>query len=113
MCNLFAEAIRSGTVSSSGEIVIVLIGLLLQTLMVKMKAGGVVAPQDIIRRVTTTSHAAGVRLGEFRDVMSNMLAGNSHELLLSETVNRMIHADLVQLHGEKISRMVLSIAQTY
>ncbi len=114
------ENIRSGVVSSSGEVVIVLVGLLLQALMTRMKGGGnvhssedgapgagvVIAPQDIIRRVTTQSHAAGVRLGEFRDVMSNMLAGNAHELALSETVNRMLRSDLVALQASKISRMV-------
>lgn len=99
---------------------IVLVGLLLQALMTRMKGGGnahssedgagaavvVIAPQDIIRRVARQSHAAGVRLGEFRDVMSNMLVGNAHELALMETVNRMLRSDLVALHASKISRMV-------
>lgn len=116
--------------SSSGEIVIVLIGLLLQALMNRMKGGGggggaaggaggsltnaegstcravVISPQDIIRRVTTQSHAVGVRLGEFRDVMSNMLASNAHELALSETVNHMLLSDLVALQTEKVARVV-------
>jgi len=90
--------------SSSGEIVIVLVGLMLQTLMAKMK--GVIAPQDIIRRVTTQGSAAGVRLGEFKDVVSNMLSGHAHELYLHGEVNAMIRRDLVALHRQKITLMV-------
>ncbi len=93
--------------SSSGEIVIVLIGLMLQALMGKMK--GVIAPQDIIRRVTTQSSAAGVRLGEFKDVVTNMLSGNAHELYLHQEVNAMIRADLVQLHRQKVAVVVRAV----
>lgn len=90
--------------SSSGEIVIVLIGLMLQALMNNMK--GVVTPQEIIRRVTAQSSASGVRLGEFKDVMINMLETNTYELYLNETVNQFIHKDMAKLHREKITIMV-------
>lgn len=49
--------------SSSGEVVVVLIGLMLQTLMGQI-AGSPITPQDIIRRVTAQGNAAGIRLGE-------------------------------------------------
>lgn len=49
--------------SSSGEVVVVLIGLMLQTLMGHI-AGSPITPQDIIRRVTAQGNAAGIRLGE-------------------------------------------------
>lgn len=49
--------------SSSGEVVVVLIGLMLQTLMSHI-AGSPITPQDIIRRVTAQGNAAGIRLGE-------------------------------------------------
>jgi hypothetical protein len=50
--------------SSSGEVVVVLIGLMLQTLMGQIAAGSPITPQDIIRRVTAQGNAAGIRLGE-------------------------------------------------
>jgi len=50
--------------SSSGEITVVFIGLMLQILMQKMN--GSIAAQDIVRRVTSKGNAAGIRLGEVR-----------------------------------------------
>jgi len=60
------EMIRSGTISSSGEVVVALIGLMLQRLMDRMN--GIIAPQEIMRRVTAQGNAAGIRLGEVRSV---------------------------------------------
>jgi hypothetical protein len=48
--------------SSSGEIIVVLIGLMLQVLMRRMN--GSISPQEIVRRVTAQGNAAGIRLGE-------------------------------------------------
>jgi hypothetical protein len=48
--------------SSSGEIIVVLIGLMLQILMRRMN--GSISPQEIVRRVTAQGNAAGIRLGE-------------------------------------------------
>ena len=61
---LIIETIKSGTMSSSSEIVVVLIGLMVQTCMTKMK--GAITPQEIIRRVTSQGNAAGARLSEFK-----------------------------------------------
>ena len=85
---------RSGPTSSSGEVVLTLIGLMLQTLMNHTSTAGsgssgssssstnstnnhskstnpgshrptaAITPQDIIRRVTAQGNAAGIRLGE-------------------------------------------------
>jgi hypothetical protein len=53
--------------SSSGEVVVVLIGLMLQALLEHMShASAQVTPQDVIRRVTAQGNAAGIRLGEVR-----------------------------------------------
>lgn len=72
MSDLFAETVRSGTMSSSGEVVVVLIGLMLQTLMSQM-GGSAITPQDVIRRVTAQGNAAGIRLGEVFSCAVNML----------------------------------------
>ena len=58
------ETIRSGTISSSGEVVVSLIGLMLQLLMDHMN--GIIAPQEIMRRVTTQGNSSGIRLSEVR-----------------------------------------------
>jgi hypothetical protein len=57
------ETVRTGTMSSSGEVVVVLIGLMLQELLSHM-GGSAITPQDIIRRVTAQGNAFGIRLGE-------------------------------------------------
>lgn len=59
---LFLETIRSGIMSSSGEVAVALVGLMLQQLMDRMN--GIITPQDIIRRVTAQGNATGIRLGE-------------------------------------------------
>lgn len=93
--------------SSSGEIIIVLIGLALQTLMAGMKAtSAAITSQDIIQRITQQGNAAGIRLSEFKDVMLSMLYANKHELHLCSSVTKMIHADVSALHREKISKAV-------
>jgi cell division protein ZapA (FtsZ GTPase activity inhibitor) len=103
---IIVEAMKSGTMSSSSEIVLVLIGLMVQLCMTKMK--GFISAQDIIRRVVTSqsSAAAGTKLGEFKDVMTNMLESNSYELFLNQTINRIIKKDMANLAQEKLSRMV-------
>lgn len=70
--------VRAGAMSSSGEVLLVLIGLMLQTLMnhtlsststaapAAAVAAAAITPQDIIRRVTAQGNAAGIRLGEVR-----------------------------------------------
>lgn len=67
--------VRAGAMSSSGEVLLVLIGLMLQTLMnhtlsststAAPAAAAAITPQDIIRRVTAQGNAAGIRLGEVR-----------------------------------------------
>jgi len=68
--------------SSSGEVVVVLIGLMLQTLMSQVggsAAAAAITPQDIIHRVTAQGNAAGIRLGEVRTVVVFPLSatGNS------------------------------------
>lgn len=60
--------------SSSGEVVVVLIGLMLQTLMGQIAAGSPITPQDIIRRVTAQGNAAGIRLGEVLYTMPIIVA---------------------------------------
>jgi hypothetical protein len=67
LCFSPTEAVRAGTMSSSGEVVVVLIGLMLQALLEHMShASAQVTPQDVIRRVTAQGNAAGIRLGEVR-----------------------------------------------
>ena len=48
--------------SSSGEVAVALVGLMLQLLMDRMN--NIITPQDIIRRVTAQGNATGIRLGE-------------------------------------------------
>lgn len=65
--------------SSSGEVVLVLIGLMLQVLMshineVSSAGSSMITPQDIIRRVTAQGNAAGIRLGE----VSNTYIARNH-----------------------------------
>ena len=61
---IVTETVRSGTASSSGEVVVVLIGLMLQALLAQIGNFSLVTPQEIIRRVTAQGNAAGIRLGE-------------------------------------------------
>lgn len=101
--------VRSGTISSSGEIIVVLIGQSLQALMAKMKGGSSspsVAPQDIIRRITWHGSAAGIRLNEFRDVMLSMLEASEFELQLHRSVTGMIYSDITRMHQEKSRKAV-------
>jgi len=99
------QTIRTGTMSSSGEIIVVLIGLMLQVLMRRMN--GSISPQEIVRRVTAQGNAAGIRLGEFKDLMVNMLSSNSQDLFLNQVMNNIIRADLAGLHCTKVSMMVI------
>ena len=103
---LLVDLIRTGTLSSSGEVVIVVIGLLLQLLMSRMQQGSTIMPQDIIRRVTAQGHAAGMRLGEFKDVVTSMLGSNMHEMLQHSAISSAIFADLVEIHKQKMHTMV-------
>jgi hypothetical protein len=94
-------------VSSSGEIVVALIGQSLQALMAKMKGGScTVTPQDIIRRITRHGHAAGIRLSEFRDVMLSMIEAGEFDLQLYKSVSGMICGDIARMHREKIRNAV-------
>jgi hypothetical protein len=77
---------------------------MLQILMTRMK--GIITPADIIRRVTATeTNSSGIRLGEFKDVMLNMLSDLSAEYGLSDTVRQIIRQDLRRLHREKNTKM--------
>lgn len=79
------ETIRSGTISSSGEVVVSLIGLMLQLLMDRMN--GIIAPQEIMRRVTTQGNASGIRLSEVR---SNYYL--SHSSTSSSSINCVVYS---------------------
>lgn len=77
---------------------------MLQLLMSRMK--GSIDPQDIIRRVTSHGNSAGMRLGEFKDVVLNMISANEQEILLYEAINRAFNDDLVIIHRNKIQLLV-------
>lgn len=124
---------RAGTPSSSGEVAVVLIGLMLQALLEHMShSSAPVTPQDVIRRVTAQGNAAGIRLGEvrrcqfvinvsscvtlgnlfvlprrqFKGIMLSMLGANVQELQLHTAMVRIIRGDLVVLHRQKIAKLV-------
>lgn len=100
------QSIRSGTASSSGEITIILIGLMLQTLMTRMKGMNFITPVDIIRRVTATEmNSSGIRLGEFKDVMLNMMSDLESEYSLNSVVKRIVQKDLMKIYREKHTKM--------
>ncbi len=98
------DALKGGTISTSSEIVAHFLSVLLQGFMAKMK--NVISPQEIITRVVTHASAAGIRLGEFKDVMLNMLELNDYELLLNQTVLGIFKEDVVHSHEMKFRKMV-------
>eukprot|EP00597_Dinobryon_sp_UTEXLB2267_P001426 CAMPEP_0170066566 /NCGR_PEP_ID=MMETSP0019_2-20121128/6218_1 /TAXON_ID=98059 /ORGANISM="Dinobryon sp., Strain UTEXLB2267" /LENGTH=400 /DNA_ID=CAMNT_0010273693 /DNA_START=686 /DNA_END=1884 /DNA_ORIENTATION=+ len=122
------QSLRHGLPSSSGEVLAVLVGMSLQTLLARMKSAnaslissatsrqhvnntsnhtmnGGVTPQHIIRRITSTGEESvggmGVRLGELRDVVRCMLWTDISELAFSEAVRAVLRADLSKLCARK------------
>lgn len=96
---------RHGSMSSSAEVVVVLIGLLVQYFMAQMKS--MVPPQDIIRRVAQQQgQATGSRFAEFKDVMISMVETYANDLFLSEILLKMHVSDLQKLNAQKYMRTV-------
>lgn len=81
--------------------------------MVKMK--GIITPQSIISRIARGDHnsSTGIRLGEFKDVVMNMLETNSNDLFIHETISKMVKQDLFKLNKQKNAKMVILIVDTY
>ena len=80
---------------------------MLQTLMTRMKGMNFITPVDIIRRVTATEmNSSGIRLGEFKDVMLNMMSDLESEYSLNSVVKRIVQKDLMKIYREKHTKMV-------
>lgn len=95
------------------EVTIQLIGENIKTYLNAMKE--CVAPQDIMRRFVASgsnnSNQAGggsSTIGEFKDVLINMVQADTFDVFVGECLVRMNFTDLTTLHRQKTQLMVRS-----
>jgi hypothetical protein len=72
--------------------------------MSKMKS--VVSSQDIISSVLKLASQNSIILGEFKEIMNNMIESNNTELMLFENVKSILYNDVKSLHKWKIQKKV-------
>lgn len=77
---------------------------LLQEFMNKMKT--MISAQEIISRVMNHASSNSILLGEFKEIMNNMITMNNYELLLYENMKRILVNDVKVLHKKKIQLKV-------
>jgi hypothetical protein len=68
-----------------------------------------ITSQDIILHVINHASANAIYLGEFKEIMNNMLAMNNYEYRLYEHMEKILVQDLSALHTKKIQQMVSDV----
>lgn len=94
--------LRNATISSTSEVLLVLIGQLLQYFMSQMKSH--VPAQEIIRRLTLSGqgYASGTPYEEFKDVFASMIDSYAWDKVIHENVVAIHFTDLHGLHQRKM-----------
>jgi hypothetical protein len=104
MVCFLSDDLKTGTVSSSSEILSQFLSYQIQQLIVKMKE--FLRPSDILTRVVQHASATNIKLGEFKDIILTLLQLNQREQFISTVVRNILKGDLQQLQISKLNKHV-------
>jgi len=102
--------LKSGTVSSSSEILSQFLSFQIQQFIVKMKE--FLKPSDILTRVVQHASATNIKLGEFKDIILALLQLNHRELFINSVVKNILKGDLQLLQTTKLKKHKLFVQRS-